>query len=71
MRRWKFYAAAAAALLLMGWGVYKTGWFRGKCEKLMPGPAGQVQTVDPMDTQSGWRYRQNQPHHWRYIMLQK
>ena len=36
MKRWKYYAAAAAALLLMGWGLYKTGWFGGNCEELLP-----------------------------------
>ncbi|MHB1425470.1 MAG: hypothetical protein ACYC3I_20065 [Gemmataceae bacterium] len=71
MRRWKYLAAAAAAILLMGWGLYRTGWFYGSREKLLPLPASQVQNIDPMDSPSGWRYRQNQPQHWRYIMLQK
>ena len=70
MRRWQFLLAAAGVLLLIGWGLHKTGWFAKFSEGTMPGRAGQIRTADPMDTSSGWRYRQNQPHHWRYIMLQ-
>jgi hypothetical protein len=68
VRRWKYHLAAAGALLLIGWGVYKMGGFFGNSEASIPNRP-QVNTVDPMDTSSGWRYRQNQPHHWRYIML--
>lgn len=70
MRRWKYLFAAAGALLLLGWGLHRLGWIFSNNNELMPGRPIQVQTADPMDTQSGWRYRQNQPHHWRYIMLQ-
>lgn len=71
MKRWKYHLAAAGALLLIGWGLHKAGWFSKDSETLMLGRPGQVQSADPMDTPSGWRYRYNQPHHWRYIMLQK
>jgi hypothetical protein len=68
MRRWKYLLAGAVALLLIGWGAYKVGWIGG--QSMLSRPI-HAKTADPMDTPSGWRYRQNQPHHWRYIMLQK
>jgi hypothetical protein len=67
MKRWLYPLSVASLLLLIGWGLAKTGWFwKNRAE-----PVHQVQRADPMETPSGWRYRQNQPHHWRYIMLQK
>lgn len=70
MKRWKYHLAAASALLLIGWGLYRAGWFSQNGEKMMLGSPNQAHSADPMDTTSGWRYRQNRPHHWRYIMLQ-
>jgi lipopolysaccharide export system protein LptC len=64
MKRWHILVAAAAVLLLIAWGLHETGWISG--EQVRP---NQMRTADPMDTQAGWRYRQNLPHHWRYIML--
>lgn len=69
MRRWQFLLAAAGALLLIGWGLHKTGWFSRDTGDWIPGRSNPINTTDPMDTSSGWRYRQNQPHHWRYIVL--
>jgi hypothetical protein len=68
VRRWKYHLAAAGALLLIGWGLYKMGWCFQSSDASIPNRP-PVSTADPMDTSSGWRYRQNQPHHWRYIML--
>jgi hypothetical protein len=70
MRRWKLFLAAAGALLLIGWGLHKVVKFCKDNEASLLGRPNQVKSADPMDTPSGWRYRQNQPHHWRYIMLQ-
>jgi hypothetical protein len=70
MRRWQFLLASAGVLLLIGWGLHKVGWLVGGRDGTLPGPINNIKTVDPMDTSSGWRYRQNQPHHWRYIVLQ-
>jgi hypothetical protein len=70
VRRWKYHLAAAGALLLIGWGLHKIGWLFSNHDESMLSLPAQVKTADPMETQSGWRYRQNQPHHWRYIMLQ-
>lgn len=70
MRRWKYRLAAAGALLLIGWGLYEVGRYFNGGEGAFFGRPSQVKNADPMDTPSGWRYRQNQPHHWRYIMLQ-
>jgi hypothetical protein len=71
MKRWKFQLAAAGALLLLiGWGLYKSGWFSGDSDEPRSDQPSHVNTADPMETPAGWRYRQNQPHHWRYIVLQ-
>ena len=64
MKRWKISLAAAGTLLLIGWGVYETGWFSGDSDATPEMPS-QIKTADPMDSPSGWRYRQNRPHHWR------
>lgn len=70
MRRWKYLLAAAGALLLIGWGLHKIGWLFKNNDQSMLGRPIQVKASDVMETPSGWRYRQSQPHHWRYIMLQ-
>jgi hypothetical protein len=70
MKRWKISLAAAVALLLVGWALYKRGWFSRDNDDATLGRPSQIRTADPMDTPAGWRYRQNRPHHWRYIMLQ-
>lgn len=70
MKRW-IIPLAAAGLLLLCWALlHLTSWFFADREGAAPGRPSHVKTADPMDTPSGWRYRQNQPHHWRYIMLQ-
>ena len=71
MKRWKMALVAAGTLLLIGGALYETGWFCGDSDDAMRGRPSQVQAADPMNTPAGWRYRQNRPHHWRYIMLQK
>ncbi|GEM_PF-3487978 len=70
MRHWKILLVATGALLLIGWGLHKAGWFFKDSAESLLGRPSQLKTADPLDTPSGWRYRQNQPHHWRYIMLQ-
>ncbi len=70
MKRWKYHLAAAGVLLLLGWGLHRAGWFFGDGDVSRADRPSQIQNADPMDTSSGWRYRQHQPHHWRYIMLQ-
>jgi hypothetical protein len=69
MKRWQFLLASAGVLVLIGWGLHKTGWFARVRDDVMPGQSNQIKIADPIDTSSGWRYRQNQPHHWRYIVL--
>lgn len=71
MKRWTISVAAAGALLLIGWGLYRIHCLSADREQATQGRPNPVETSDPMDTPSGWRYRQNQPHHWRYIMLQQ
>jgi hypothetical protein len=69
MTRWKLAVTAAGTLLLIGGALYETGWFSG--DNATRGQPCQIRAADPMDTPAGWRYRENRPHHWRYIMLQK
>ncbi len=71
MKHRQIVAAAASVLLLIGWGLHKMGWFGPESEAALPRQPIHVNSTDSMDTPSGWRYRQNLPHHWRYIMLQK
>ncbi len=71
MRRWKYPLAAAGILLAVGWGMYKIGWIVKNSDDSVLGRPIQVKMANPMETPAGWRYRQNQPHHWRYIMLQQ
>lgn len=70
MKRWQLLLAATGVLLLIGWGLHKTGCWTWKQDESSPLQPIHVKNADAMDTSSGWRYRQNQPHHWRYIMLQ-
>jgi hypothetical protein len=70
MRRWQLLLAAAVVLLLVGWGLHKAGHWGRSSETSIPGRPGRINTADSLDTTSGWRYRQNRPHHWRYIVLQ-
>jgi hypothetical protein len=68
MKRGIILLTSTSVLLLLGWGLHQSGWlFSTHTES----PPAQIKSVDAMDTSSGWRYRQNLPHHWRYIMLQK
>lgn len=62
MKRLTFVLAATAVVVLAGWFLHTTGW-------LARSGSARAGTTDPMSTPSGWRYRQSQPHHWRYIML--
>ena len=67
MKRWQLILTTAGVLLLMSaWGLHKVGWFSTSDDR-----SHRLNSADAMDTPSGWIYRQNQPHHWRYIMLQK
>jgi hypothetical protein len=70
MKRWPLFLTAIGLILLVGWGLHRLRWNA-------PNAASAADALNPinkaaaMDSQSGWRYRQNLPHHWRYIMLQK
>jgi hypothetical protein len=68
MKRGIILSASVGVLLLLGLGLYRSGWLFGSNAETTP---AHVTNADPMDTPSGWRYRQNLPSHWRYIMLQK
>jgi hypothetical protein len=63
LKRFGLILIAIALLVLTGWFLSPAGW-RSRS------PSQHAGSTDPLSTTSGWRYRQNQPHHWRYIMLQ-
>jgi hypothetical protein len=71
MKRSLFLLAAAGVLLLIVWGLCKMGGPASPRQEATPVSIGHVKNADPLDTPAGWRYRQNMPRHWRYIMLQK
>lgn len=72
MKRWQLLLTATGVLLLMSvWGLHHIGWLFASSAGELSGQSSHISNADAFDTPSGWRYRQNQPHHWRYIMLQK
>ncbi len=71
MKRSLFLLAAAGVLLLIVCGLHKLGKSDAPRQEAMPVSIGHVRSAKPLDTPAGWRYRQNMPRHWRYIMLQK
>jgi hypothetical protein len=62
--------AAIGVLSLASWIVHRTGRSHSDTE---PAPARPRHTlsIDPLSTSAGWTYKQNQPRHWRYIMLEQ
>jgi hypothetical protein len=62
---------AVIGMLLAGWVLHGVGWLSRSGEEATSAQAGCAKNLAPLATPSGWRYRQNQPHHWRYIMLRK
>ncbi len=64
MKRRGLLLAIIGMVLLTGWVLHQTGWWDRR-------PTAAAKSVDPLTTPAGWRYRQNRPHHWRYIMLRK
>jgi hypothetical protein len=62
---------AAGVLSLAGWVVYRTGWLSHSDEERAPMRPRQTRTIDPLSTSAGWSYRQHQPRHWRYVLLEQ
>ena len=71
MKRWGLILVMIGLLAGTGWVLHGTGLLAGSEEETTPGKASQLKKADPLSTPAGWRYRQSQPHHWRYIMLKK
>lgn len=71
MKRALFLLTAAGILVLIVWGIHKKSGNVPSRQESAPVSIGQMKNADPLDTAAGWRYRQNSPRHWRYIMLQK
>jgi hypothetical protein len=63
MKRWGLLVATLAMILVTGWVLHRTGWLS------RPTRTSHTRITDPLHTAAGWRYRQNQPHHWRYCVL--
>lgn len=60
MKRYGLLLTTAGMVLLTGWVLHAAGWFT---------QARSTKTADPLASPAGWRYRQCQPHHWRYCVL--
>jgi hypothetical protein len=72
MKRWRLLLAMVVLLLPIAWGVvHYLGGGSAPLDRSLAAPVRRVKNADALNTTSGWRYRQSQPHHWRYIMLQK
>jgi hypothetical protein len=71
MKRRGLILAVIGMLLLAGWALHRVGWLSRSGEEVTPARADRAKSASPLATPAGWRYRQNQPHHWRYIMLRK
>ncbi len=70
MKRWPLFLTTTGIVLLVGWGMLHLSRFASNAQNAVV-PIQHINKADAMDSQPGWRYRQNMPHHWRYIMLQK
>jgi len=71
MKRALFLLTAAGVLVLIVCVMHKMGGNTSSRQDPAPVSIGQMKSADPLDSPAGWRYRQNSPRHWRYIMLQK
>jgi hypothetical protein len=71
MKRCGLILATLSLLAAIGWLLHGTGLLAGSDAEPAPARASQLKNTDPLSTPAGWRYRQSQPHHWRYIMLKK
>jgi hypothetical protein len=69
MKRRGLLLATIGMVLLTGGVLHWTGWLSRSSGEAGPARVGRAKSVDPLATPAGWRYRQSQPHHWRYIML--
>ncbi|HEY7425124.1 MAG TPA: hypothetical protein VH682_12915 [Gemmataceae bacterium] len=71
MKRRGLILTGIGMLLLTGWVLHGMGWLSQSDEEATSARAGRTKNAVPLATPAGWRYRQAQPHHWRYIMLRK
>lgn len=70
MKRGALILALMGLLAGTGWALHETGALTSS-EDDSPGKPKAARSSDALSTPAGWRYRQSQPHHWRYIMLKK
>jgi hypothetical protein len=69
MRRRGLILIVLGAALLTGFTFWRIAWpsRAGSNASLRVVPAA---SSGVLNSDAGWRYRQVQPHHWRYVMLQ-
>ena len=70
MKRKGLLLAAVGVLSLAGWIVHRTGRSQSGTETAPARPRHTL-SIDPLSTSAGWSYRQNQPRHWRYVVLEQ
>jgi hypothetical protein len=68
----KCYGLILATLgmtLLSGWALRSAGWFSRPVREPARPCRPHARSADPLASESAWRYRQCQPHHWRYLVM--
>ena len=70
MKRYGLLLATLAMLLLTGGAIHKSKWLSPSRRVSTPARPRHTRSSAPLETSAGWHYRQNQPNHWRYCLLQ-
>lgn len=71
MKRKRLILLGLAAMLLIGSVAMLAGRHRTAAAPALAIPPRFIDPNDPEGMQATMRYRQCQPHHWRYVMLNK
>lgn len=71
MKRYTLALATLGTALVTAIALHAAGWFARPVVTPPAPDRGIVNKVDPLSTSAGMQYRQCQPRHWRYLMLQR
>lgn len=70
MKRYTLILTTLGTALVTALALHGAGWF-ARPATAPANDRGAVHKVDPLSTAAGMQYRQCQPRHWRYLMLQR
>jgi hypothetical protein len=73
MKRHGLLVATLLTLLLTGFVLPTSGWLNARASRSSPHSGdclNHAKAADPYATDACWRWRQNQPNHWRACLLQ-